>query len=165
MNRISRISLCLTFVLSVFASCVSLQPAAVDVKQGISNYSRVYIPQTQPVNSTTAVVISKTVLPSSQTVNPRDVIAGRLSKRKYIILDRLDERFQNETIIVNYGESNRRSLGLGEYTIEVTLQFVSAATGELLGTTTAEGYGETEAESVKQAVTRALDALFKHVQE
>ena len=84
-----------------------------------------------------------------------------LSKKGYIILNELDDRFRHETVIVNYGESNRRNFVLGGYTIEVTLQFISASTGELVCTTTAEGYGSTEAADVKQAVTRALKALFK----
>lgn len=159
--RISRILLCFVIVLGLFSSCVTLRPASISVKQDISKYRRVYIPQTQTVHGSTAIVISGAVLPYSQTVNPRDVIAGMLSKRGYVILDQLEERFLRETIIVNYGESDRRNVGLGGYTIEVTLQFVSAATGELLCTTTAEGCGSTEAADVKQAVTRALEALFK----
>ncbi|WP_025843459.1 hypothetical protein [Porphyromonas gingivicanis] len=147
--------------LGIFSSCVTLRPANVTLKRDISQFTRVYIPSTQTVHGSTAVVISGMVLPYSQSVNPRDVIAGMLSKKGYIIINELDERFREETIIVNYGESDRRNVGLGGYTIEVTLQFISAATGELLCTTTAEGCGSTEAEDVKQAVTRALKAVFR----
>ena len=147
--------------LSAFSSCVTLRPATVALKNDISRYTRAYIPSTQIVHGTTAIVVSGMTLPYSQSVNPRDVIAGMLAKRGYIILNKLDERLLQETIIVNYGESDRRNIGLGGYTIEVTLQFTSAATGELLCTTTAEGCGSTEAADVKQAVTRALEALFR----
>lgn len=164
MRTIGRILLAFLLLVvhtGVFSSCAILKPPTISVSQDIKKYTRVYIPQTQAIHGSTSFVISGTVLPYEQTVNPRDVIAGMLSKRGYIIADHLDERFQKETIIVNYGESGRRNFGLIGYTIEVTLQFVSAETGELLCTTTAEGCGSTEAEDVKQAISRALDALFK----
>ena len=161
MKALYRVLVLLIISLSVFSSCVTLRPATVDWKKDLSMFSRVYIPPTQTIHGSTAIVVSGMVLPYSQSVNPRDVIAGMLSKKGYIILNELDDRFRHETVIVNYGESNRRNFGLGRYTIEVTLQFISASTGELVCTTTAEGCGSTEAADVKQAVTRALKALFK----
>ena len=160
-HHISRILIILSLSFGILTSCVTLRPASVILKKDISSYTYVYVPSTQTVHGSTAITVSGMVLPYSQSVNPRDVIAGVLSKRGYVILNELDERFRQETIIVNYGESDRRNVGLRGYTIEVTLQFVSAATGELLCTTTAEGCGSTEAADVKQAVTRALQALFK----
>lgn len=160
MKTLYRVLVLLVISLSVFSSCVTLRPATVDRKKDLSMFSRVYIPPTQTIHGSTAIVVSGMVLPYSQSVNPRDVIAGMLSKKGYIILNELDDRFRHETVIVNYGESNRRNFVLG-YTIEVTLQFISASTGELVCTTTAEGCGSTEAADVKQAVTRALKALFK----
>ena len=64
-----------------------------------------------------------------------------------------------ETLIVNYGESGRRNRGLG-YTIEVTIQFISAYTHEMFCSCTAEGQGSTEADDIRQAIKRALDGLF-----
>ena len=61
--------------------------------------------------------------------------------------------------IVNYGESGGRNRGLG-YTIEVTLQFISAETNEMVCSCTAEGQGSTEADDIRQAIKRALGALF-----
>ena len=157
MKALYRVLVLLIISLSVFSSCVTLRPTTVDWKKDLSIFSRVYIPPTQTIHGSTAIVVSGMVLPYSQSVNPRDVIAGMLSKKGYIILNELDDRFR----LVNYGESNRWNFGLGGYTIEVTLQFISASTGELVCTTTAEGCGSTEAADVKQAVTRALKALFK----
>ncbi|WP_299352051.1 hypothetical protein [uncultured Porphyromonas sp.] len=65
------------------------------------------------VHGTAAIVVSGMTLPYSQSVNPRDVIAGMLAKRGYIILNKLDERLLQETIIVNYGDSDRRNIRLG----------------------------------------------------
>ena len=49
--------------------------------------------------------------------------------------------------------------GLG-YTIEVTIQFSSAKTNEMICSCTAEGQGETEADDIRQAIRRALTSLF-----
>ena len=49
---------------------------------------------------------------------------------------------------------------MGGYTIEVTIQFVSAKSNELISSCTAEGQGQTEADDIRQAITRCLSALF-----
>ena len=96
---------------------------------------------------------------TTKSVNPSDVIAGILIKQGYIILPELKSELANETLIVNYGESGRRNRGLG-YTIEVTIQFSSAKTNEMICSCTAEGQGETEADDIRQAIRRALSSLF-----
>jgi hypothetical protein len=63
-------------------------------------------------------------------------------------------------MIVNYGESGKRNKGLG-YTIEVTIQFVSAKTNAKLCSCTAEGQGETEADDIREAITRCLTPLLQ----
>ena len=88
---------------------------------------------------------------TTKSVNPSDVIAGILIKEGYIILPELKPELSNETLIVNYG--------LG-YTIEVTIQFSSAKTNEMICSCTAEGQGETEADDIRQAIRRALTSLF-----
>mgnify|MGYP003295833302 CR=1 FL=1 len=96
---------------------------------------------------------------TTKSVNPSDVIAGILIKEGYIILPELKSNLSDETLIVNYGESGTRNRGLG-YTIEVTIQFISAKTSEMICSCTAEGQGETEADDIRQAITRALSELF-----
>ena len=59
----------------------------------------------------------------------------------------------------NYGETGRRNVFWG-YTIEITLQILSADTLEVLCTTTAEGMGSTEADDIRIAITRAMEAIF-----
>ena len=44
---------------------------------------------------------------------------------------------------------------------EITLQFVSALDHSLICVTTAEGQGSTEADDIRIAINRALEALFK----
>lgn len=98
---------------------------------------------------------------TTKSVNPSDVISGELIKNGFIILPELKSDLSNKTLIVNYGESGRRNKGLG-YTIEVTIQFISADTHELICSCTAEGQGETEADDIRQAIRRALSGLFNH---
>lgn len=82
MKALYRVLVLLTISLSVFSGCVILRPATVDWKKDLSMFSRVYIPPTQTIHGSTAIVVSGMVLPYSQSVNPRDVIAGMLSKKR-----------------------------------------------------------------------------------
>ena len=65
-----------------------------------------------------------------------------------------------KTMIINYGETGRRPAGLG-YTIEITLQILSAKTNEVLCVVTGEGQGETEADDIRIAINRCLEELYK----
>ena len=73
----------------------------------------------------------------------------------------LKSDLSSETLIVNYGESGRRNKGLG-YTIEVTIQFISADAHEVVCICTAEGQGTTEADDIRQAIRRAMSELFEN---
>jgi hypothetical protein len=97
---------------------------------------------------------------SSKSVNPSDVITGILSKEGFIKLPELKPELTNETLIVNYGESGKRNTGMGGYTIEVTIQFISAKSYTPICSCTAEGQGKTEADDIRQAITRCLTELM-----
>ena len=96
----------------------------------------------------------------TKTSNPSDLIAGILIKQGFIRLPELNSRLLDETLIVNYGESGRRNVNLG-YSIEVTIQFLSAKTNMPVCVCTAEGQGSTEADDIRIAINRALKPLFK----
>jgi hypothetical protein len=67
----------------------------------------------------------------------------------------------DKTMIVAYGEGGTRTVGLfGEFTREVTLLFVSAATNDIICVCTAEGMGHTPFEDVEIAVGRCIQRLF-----
>lgn len=145
----------------LLTGCVTLRPAIIQMNKDIRAYSHVYIPATQTLESSIGIPVAGMIFPYSQSVNPRDVIAGAFSKRGFIVLHKIDERFIPKTLIASFGESGRRNVGLGGYTIEVILQLVSAETGELVATARAEGCGSTEADDIKKAINRALEALFE----
>ena len=97
---------------------------------------------------------------STKTINPSDVISGIMLKQGYIRLPELNPEVLDKTLIVNYGESGRRNVNLG-YSIEVTIQFLSARTNMPVCICTAEGQGSTEADDIRIAINRALAPLFK----
>lgn len=71
-----------------------------------------------------------------------------------------------ETFIVNFGEGGRRYKYDGDdlanqYAQEVILQFISAETNEVICTIKGEGIGSTQADDIRNALQRSLDAYFK----
>ena len=151
----------------LFSSCGALKKPIITKYESIDNYKYVYIPATKELTSSTGGssgnrygVYGYSV---TKSVNPSDVISGYLIKQGYIIIPEIQTENLHETMIVNYGETGRRSLNLG-YTIEITLQFIAADTHKVLCTCTAEGQGSTEADDIREAITRALDGLYSKKQ-
>jgi hypothetical protein len=142
--------------------CAPLKPAVVVKNSSIESYKYIYISPTESLTSSTGGVYGGEYgtygTTTSKSVNPSDVISGILVKEGFIRLPELKSDLTDQTLIVNYGESGRRNRGLG-YTIEVTIQFVSAKSNELISSCSAEGQGETEADDIRQAITRCLSAL------
>lgn len=147
-------------ILSVLVfSCAPLKPATIIKHSSAENYKYIYISPTNSLTSSTGATYGGQYYSSSKSVNPTDVITGILSKEGFIRLPELKSELINKTLIVNYGESGRRNRGFG-YTMEVTIQFISAKSNELISSCSAEGQGETEADDIRQAITRCLSALF-----
>lgn len=154
----------LTFIiLSIcLCGCVSLKPATSTKNGKIENYKYIYISPTNSLTSSSGASIGGQYYSSSKSVNPTDVITGILSKEGLIKIPELKPELTDETLIVNYGESGKRKTGLGGYTIEVTIQFISAKSHSLICSCTAEGQGETEADDIRQAITRCLSSLIQN---
>jgi hypothetical protein len=147
----------LIFILStILFSCSSIKPATSIKNTSIQNYKYIYLSSTNSLTSSTGTTISGQYYSSSKSVNPGDVITGILTKAGLIKLPEIKPDLADETLIVNYGESGKRKTGLGGYTIEVTIQFISAKTNTLVCSCTAEGQGETEADDIRHAITNCL---------
>tara|TARA_B110000977_G_scaffold176799_1_gene232823 strand:- start:134 stop:616 length:483 start_codon:yes stop_codon:yes gene_type:complete len=140
-------------------SCAPLKPVTIIENSSAENYKYIYISPTNSLTSSSGATYGGQYYSSSKSVNPADVITGILTKEGFIRLPELKNELTNQTLIVNYGESGRRNRGLG-YTIEVTIQLVSAKTNELISSCSAEGQGETEADDIRQAITRCLSSLL-----
>ena len=126
----------------------------------IKEYKYIFISPTGSLTSGSGATYGRQYYSATKTVNPSDVIAGILSKEGFIIVPELKPEIINETLIVNYGESGRRNVAFG-YTIEVTIQFISAKSHSLISSCTAEGIGATEADDIRQAITRCLTGLLQ----
>ncbi len=158
MDRISK--LIGLFIINFWVyGCTSLRPAT-SLKYGnIDSYKYIYITPTNSLTSSSGATVSGQYYSSTKTVNPSDVISGTLTKEGLIRLPELKPELTDETLIINYGESGRRNTGLGGYTIEVTIQFISAKNSSLVCSCTAEGQGTAEADDIRLAITRCLNEL------
>lgn len=157
MNTIRFLAIFLVGIL--INSCASLKPPTIIKNGPIENYKYVFVSPTNSLTSSSGAAYGGQYYSSSKSVNPSDVITGILSKEGFIRLPELKPGLADETLIVNYGESGRRNRGLG-YTIEVTIQFISAKSHTPICSCTAEGQGETEADDIRQAITRCLSGLL-----
>lgn len=156
-----RFLFCFLF-LSLVSCSPKLLPATINIKQPIDNYKYFYVSPTAEKQSEVSTAYSNSYYHLSKTTNPRDIIAGYLIKRGFISLPELNPQLLDNTFIVNYGESGRRSLGIKGYTLEVTIQFLTAHDYSVLCTCSAEGCGSTEADDIQIAINRALNALFEN---
>lgn len=75
----------------------------------------------------------------SQRDDLQEILQGELMKRGFIILQEFRPELSSRTLLVNYAVSNKRDLSPSDYAIEVTLQFVSASSHNLVAVATAEG--------------------------
>ena len=149
------------FIISISLNgCTSLKPATTIKNGTIEDYKYIYISPTNSLTSSSGATIGGQYYSSSKSVNPSDVIVGILSKDGFIRLPELKSELADETLVVNYGESGRRNTGFGGYTIEVTIQLISEKSSTLICSCTAEGQGATEADDIRQAITRCLSSLL-----
>ncbi|MBR6297421.1 MAG: hypothetical protein IKR40_13215 [Treponema sp.] len=154
------LSVLFSIVLLSLTSCVTLKDAEVTKTKDLREYKYVIINSAETLNSSVGVTVyGGGYFSTGESVNPRDVISGYLIKKGFIILMEKENEFIDKTLIVNYGESGRRDVFWG-CTTEVTIQFLTANNNEVICVTTAEGMGDTKADDIKIAITRALDAAF-----
>lgn len=149
----------------IIVGCASMKAPIINQIESLDGYKYVYITPTSELTSGSSGVYGGKYGVygggSTKTINPSDVISGILLKQGYIRLPELKPELLEQTLIVNYGESGRRNVNLG-YSIEVTIQFLSAKTNMPVCICTAEGQGSTEADDIRIAINRAISPLFKN---
>ncbi len=155
-NRILTILLLTIWIVG----CSPLKPTTTIKNGSIRDYKYMFISQTKSLTSSSGASINGQYYSTSKSVNPRDVISGIMAKQGFILIPELKNEIANETLIINYGESDRRNTGLGSYTIEVTIQLISSENSSLVSSCTAEGRGDTEADDIREAITRCLNSLL-----
>lgn len=159
----------LAIILSIsVSSCrtVKVRPldeASIIKNESIEKYKYIFISPTGDLPSSTGgLYVGKYGgygSTTSKSVNPSDVVTGILIKEGFIRIPELKSELTDETLIVTYGESGRKNRGAG-YTIEVTIQFISGKSYTPVCSCTAEGQGQTEADDIRQAITRCLSGLL-----
>ncbi|MCR4828656.1 MAG: hypothetical protein K5864_04250 [Bacteroidales bacterium] len=158
----------------VFGSCVAthqvpqpvvLEPVSIVINESIKPYTYFYITSTEVKTSSSGSVYGNEYgvygSSSSRSTNPADIISGNLIKKGLIRLPDLKSELADKTMIINYGETGRRNTGGGGYTIEITLQMVSAKTNQVICVLTGEGQGKTEADDIRIAINRCLEELYR----
>lgn len=125
----------------------------------IHNYRYFYVSSTGDYSESEIYGKEGNLYGVTKSINPASVISGILIKNGFIQVNEVYPKTEKETMIVNFGETGRRDVNLG-YSIEVTIQFVSAYSQQPICSCTAEGQGATEADDVREAIQRALSPLF-----
>ncbi len=159
------------FLIVVLYGCsATLQPVQVVKNKDYKTYKYALINKTESVVSTSGYSSSynygygysyttNSTSIYSQSINPADYIAGYLMKQNIIIVNEIKQ--PKNTMVIHYGHSGIREIagGLLGYTTEVTIQIIDAYTQKLIAKCTAEGFGSTETEDTRIAITRCLDSL------
>ena len=166
MKRITHLLLVVTTLILSACGGTKLLPVNLDSKQPLDGYQYFYITPTGEKSGTTTSIYNTGYgaygTTQQKSTNPADVISGFLIKRGYIRIAELPGLHPEETLIINYGESGKRRFGIwGAYTLEVTIQFLSVTTNEILCTVSGEGLGSTEADDIRVAINRCLQAVFE----
>jgi hypothetical protein len=166
-NKMKKVLFLCLIALS-FSGCASLLPPTVTRHSSLDGYKYVYITPTTEKTSVTGGTFGGQYgiygSTSTHSINPSDIISGHFLKRGYTRLPDIKPELANQTLIVNFGESGRRTVGLG-YSIEVTIQLLSAKTNEVICVGVAEGKGETEADDVRIAIDRCMNEIFSNVKQ
>ena len=145
------LAICVVIMLTLISCAVKYQPVSVSQRQSFNNYQYVFV---DPYSSH-----------GTYSSLGCDMLEGLLMKKGFVVLSynqylNLSPSMARSTMIVRYGAGRNRSVGFGGYTTNVTLQFLSAVTNDLICICTAEGMGETEWNDVQVALNRCIQRLF-----
>lgn len=158
--------LLLFFAALALTACGALKPTTCSVQPTFYKYRYVYIMPTGSVTGSTGVYTSyvdnRVHGGVTRTANPSDMMSGYLMQKGLTILPQLDEAKKAETLVLSYGETDRRDVGLLWLSTStgIIIQFRDALTNDLIASAEAEDYGSTEADNVRYAIRKALDAIF-----
>ena len=147
-------------------ACGALRPTTCFVQPNFYKYRYVYIIPTGSVTSSTGVhtsyVDNRVYGGKTKTANPTDLMSGILMQKGFTILPQLDQNKLAETLVLSYGETGQRDVGflwLSNST-NIIIQFRDAQTNDLIASAEAEDSGSTEADNIRYAIQKALDAIF-----
>lgn len=144
-------------------SCSPLRKPIVVINESINDFKYIFVSPTSTKVSELGGVYGNEYgtygATTSKSVNPKEIISGILTKNGFIMLPEIKPELESESLIAMYGESGTRPRAMG-YTIEVTIQFISAKSNLVVCSCSAEGQGETEVDDIRQAINRCLAELL-----
>ena len=147
------------------SGCATLEEPKIKKSDDVKKYKYVAISNTASLSSGSGTVFGNQYGvyggTTIKSINPGSVIEGILLKKGFTSINEIKPEITNKTMIVKYGQSGRRDVagGLGGYTLEVTISFINAKTYENVYTCTAEGQDFTEADDIREAITRCLSGI------
>ena len=97
---------------------------------------------------------------ATKTISPSEVISGYLMKKGYTPVPSITDELADRTLVVSYGYTGRRQLGLFSYATCIIIQMRDAKTHEMVASCESEGCGSDETEDVLQAINSGLNAIF-----
>ena len=158
----------LFFLMAALAltGCGALKPPTCSVQPNFYKYRYVYIMPTGSVTGSTGVYTSyvdnRVHGGVTRTTNPSDMMSGFLMQKGFTILPQLDQNKLAETLVLSYGETGHRDVGFLWLSTStgIIIQFRDAQTNDLIASAEAEASGSTEADHVRYAIQKALDANF-----
>ena len=131
-------------------------------KGNVHTYQYVYVVPTAAVTSSSGVYGGQYGVygGATKTISPSEVISGYLMKKGYTPIPSITDELADRTLVVSYGYTGRRQLGLFSYATCIIIQMRDAKTHEMVASCESEGCGSDETEDVLQAINRGLDAIF-----
>ena len=122
------------------------------------NYTYVYVIPTAAVTSSSGVYDGYGGV--TKTINPSEVISGYLMQKGYTPIPSVTEDLADKTLIVSYGYTGRRQLGLFAYASCIIIQMRDAKTHQMVASCESEGCGSDETDDILQAIHTGLNTIF-----
>lgn len=146
-----------------FASCgVMLNAPVSSVNGNLYNYSYVYVVPTSSVTSSSGVYGGQYGVygGATKSISPSETISGYLMKIGYTPVPSVTAELADKTLIVSYGYTGRRQIGLFAYASCIIIQMRDAKTHKIVASCESEGCGDDETDDILQAIYSGLDDIF-----
>jgi hypothetical protein len=135
--------------------CATLPPPNSVQSADIAKYHFVAIEATPTISSISG---SGGDLSTSE-INPANLIEGLLLKKGLVRITGITSATQEQTLQLRWGISGHRDIPFSGYSQEVTMLLLDAHSQQSVYKCTAEGYGRTEADDIREAITSCLSGL------
>ena len=146
--------LLIALIAALLGGCATLPPTSTQ-SADIAKYRFVVIEATPTVSSISGSGGNL----STREINPANLIEGLLLKIGLVRVATVGSGTQEQALLLRWGISGRRDIPLVGYTQEVTILLLDAHSQQSVYKCTAEGFGSTEADDIREAITSCLSGL------